>query len=79
MHENGFAHMDIKIDNLLLGEDYVLKLSDFDWCYKDGDDVMSPGTIGFRAPELIRGDQNIDPKASDIYSAAIALFMMLFG
>mmetsp|Transcript_438 Transcript_438/g.465 ORF Transcript_438/g.465 Transcript_438/m.465 type:complete len:85 (+) Transcript_438:236-490(+) len=29
MHDLGYAHRDIKIENLLLGEDFELKLADF--------------------------------------------------
>ena len=30
LHKHGFAHMDLKCDNILIGEDYKVKLCDFD-------------------------------------------------
>src|SRR5690606_19425865 len=37
LHMNGIAHLDIKPDNLLLADDYQLKIIDFDLAYKKED------------------------------------------
>lgn len=29
VHENGFAHRDIKLENILISKDYSVKLADF--------------------------------------------------
>ena len=34
MHENGWVHRDIKLDNILLGSDFELKISDFGFAKK---------------------------------------------
>jgi len=79
LHSLGIAHMDIKMDNLLLGEDFELKISDFDLSYYEGDDSVSgSGTPYYRAPEMLEGEC-YDPQAADIYSAGVILFVLKSG
>lgn len=79
LHSCGVAHLDLKLENLLMGEDLNLKISDFDSSYKKGDSmVLSRGTKNFRAPELLGQDCD-DPQAADIYSAGIILFIIVTG
>jgi Serine/threonine protein kinase len=76
LHSNGVAHLDLKLDNLLLGEGYKLKISDFDSAYRKKDpQIISRGTKNFRAPE-IKAERCTDPMAADIYAAGIVLFIM---
>lgn len=54
-HENGFAHRDIKLENILIGNDYSLKLADFGFASVVNENskferVM--GTEGYMAPEI---------------------------
>ncbi len=73
------SHLDLKPENLLLGEDFRLKICDFDLSYKKGDkNILSNGTIHFRAPEL-KNHQCDKPELADIYSAGIILFAMKVG
>jgi serine/threonine protein kinase len=74
LHSVGIAHLDLKCDNLLLSENYKLKICDFDQAYIKGqENIFSNGTPGFRAPELVqRRCRNLE--AADIYSAGIILF-----
>ena len=79
LHMNGIAHLDIKPDNLLLAEDYQLKIIDFDLAYKKEDLLLiGRGTMHYRSPELKAGSCK-KPMLSDIYSAGILLFVMKFG
>mgnify|MGYP002621695995 CR=1 FL=1 len=79
LHSNGVAHLDLKLSNLLLGEQYILKIADFDCARKEEDGpVLSRGTKNFRAPELIKGEC-YDKKACDIYSAGVILFCFTVG
>ncbi len=79
LHSNGIAHLDLKLSNLLLGNEFLLKISDFDCARKEEDGpVLSKGTQNFRAPELIKGEC-YDKKACDIYSAGIILFCFVIG
>ena len=79
MHSNGVSHLDIKLENLLVGSDFSLKIADFDQAYVNNQGkVTTKGTVCYRAPELIRGDCEI-PEAADIYSAGIILFLFKTG
>lgn len=75
LHLHGVSHLDLKLENLLLGEDFGLKIADFDLSYIEGDpQIISRGTKNYRAPELIQGRCR-NPNAADIYSAGILLFL----
>jgi len=76
LHSNGVAHMDLKLENLLLGEDFSLKIADFDYSVADGQNPTGKGTENYRAPEVKRC-QCKDPKKADIYSAGIILFCLM--
>src|SRR5688572_6651611 len=82
MHSHKAYHLDIKLGNILVGEDYQLKLADFDGSYLESEDqgkeIRCLGTSGYRAPEMVMGSvENLG--AADIYSAAITLFAMKTG
>ena len=71
--------MDLKLENMLLGEDYRLKIADFDLAYLEGEKtIRGKGTCNYRAPEL-RNKNCAKPKATDIYSAGIILFCFKTG
>jgi len=79
LHSNGVSHLDLKLENLLLGENFALKIADFDQAFiKTQDSVITKGTVCYRAPELILGKCTI-PEAADIYSAGILLFLFKSG
>jgi serine/threonine protein kinase len=74
LHAVGVAHLDIKLENLLLDKDYCLKIIDFDQAQSTEDDVMrSGGTDGYRAPEVIQKKCK-DLPAADIYGAGVLLY-----
>jgi len=79
LHERKISHLDIKLDNLLLGEDFNLKLTDFDLSHVEGDaNMMGRGTLNYRAPE-IQNSTCLNPNSADIYSAGIVLYMLKTG
>ncbi|KAL3510373.1 hypothetical protein ACH5RR_029774 [Cinchona calisaya] len=76
-------HCDIKPENILLGEDFCPKVSDFGLAkLKTKEDRMSMsgirGTRGYLAPEWIRGDRQITSK-SDVYSFGMVLLEIITG
>ena len=79
MHLNNFAHLDLKLENLLFDSKFNLKLTDFDLSQPlDSSRLIARGTAGYRAPEVKKGIcYNL--KAADIYSLGIVLFIMLSG
>jgi len=79
MYEKKFAHMDIKVENLLIDENFTLKLTDFDLSqHTDSHELESKGTAGSRAPEVAHGRCE-DFKAADVYSLGVVLFIMMSG
>lgn len=79
LHSSGAAHLDLKLENVLMDHNYILKLVDFDLSYMYGDGkVNTRGTKNFRAPEMLTGTCS-NPQAADIYSAGILLFLMKTG
>ena len=79
LHSQGIAHLDLKPDNLLIGEDCQLKIADFDLSYmKDDIAIQSKGTRNLRAPEMIHNNCK-NPRSADIFSAGILLFIFKTG
>lgn len=79
IHSKGAAHLDLKLENLLLGDNFQLKIADFDTAYVQGQNqINSKGTVSYRAPE-IRSSSCKDPQAADIYSMGIILFLFQTG
>ncbi|KAK3610639.1 hypothetical protein CHS0354_009104 [Potamilus streckersoni] len=80
LHDKGFVHRDIKLDNILVGENNVVKLTDVGLTKPMVDIAHSVvGAPAYMAPEvLLQSDHNYDSKA-DIYSLAIVLWEMWYG
>lgn len=76
LHSHKAAHLDIKPENLLMSDKYVLKLTDFDLsCMEEDGEVTTKGTKNYRAPEIFSGSC-VNPRAADVYSAGIVLFLL---
>ncbi|PWY96512.1 kinase-like protein [Aspergillus sclerotioniger CBS 115572] len=81
LHSQGIAHLDIKPGNLLLGNDSVLRLTDFGFSdiFRDPKthqvllcppDNSGPGTAGYAPPEVFR-HADYDPFKVDVWSCAM--------
>jgi len=79
LHSQGIAHLDLKLENLVIGEDYQLKIIDFDQAhFLNQTQVETRGTPCFRAPELI--DETCEDFISaDVYSIGVILFGVKTG
>jgi len=77
LHSEGVAHLDLKLENVMLGADFQLKIIDFDQSQNMNDQVItSGGTNNYRAPEVQNGTCK-DFASADIYSAGIILYSFL--
>lgn len=83
MHERGMAHLDIKVENFLVQEDPLrLVVADFDTATSDVRSKAVVGTVQFMAPEILECElygHDYDTKKSDMWSLAIAIFIVLVG
>ena len=80
-HSKGVIHRDIKLENLLLDEDYNLKLADFGYASKLAKErryTKAVGTSVYFAPEIHAGNSYSDEQA-DLFAAGIILFTMVAG
>ncbi|MBD3344169.1 MAG: protein kinase [Chitinivibrionales bacterium] len=78
LHSLGYAHRDLKPQNILLSPDKGLSFIDFGFTKQIVDSKVSmigtvKGTPAYMAPELWRGKERIDYMRTDIYSAGLIL------
>jgi serine/threonine-protein kinase len=83
-HKKGVVHRDIKPDNILLGNDGSVKISDFGTAksFLDEESLTRTGVIigtpFYISPEQVRADKNIDHRA-DLYALGSTLYHLLTG
>jgi serine/threonine protein kinase len=79
LHENGTAHMDLKAENIVMDEDYNVKIIDLDNSTTlETRNFGSRGTPNYRCPEVIQGVAD-NLKACDMYSLGVILFILVSG
>lgn len=84
MHTTGYAHRDLKLENILVDKDYNLKIADFGVSCSimgkgnSGFCDNRVGTVGYTAPEMEAGF-NYQPIMADLYAFAVILFCMYTG
>lgn len=79
MHANGVAHRDLKLTNILIDEEYCVKIIDFGFsCECNELQKMYCGTPSYMSPEIVE-KKNYDPRSSDIWSLGVVLFKLLTG
>lgn len=82
-HEHGVIHRDIKPPNIMLTQDYRVKLADFGLSRQLQDERLTVegqmlGTPAYTAPEILQGASTLDPRC-DIYSVGVSLYEALCG
>lgn len=82
-HNHGVVHIDIKCNNLLVNENYLLKIIDFGYARANMYDrrkfSASPCVAdGYSCMEILRGSP-YQPHYADIWASGIVLFEILYG
>jgi len=83
IHNLGYVHRDIKLENILIDSNYNMKLADFGFARSfdesNKDKMLTRlGTEYYIAPEMRRQDPYVGVKI-DTFSCGVVLFIMIFG
>lgn len=79
MHDQNVAHRDLKLTNILIDEEYTVKIIDFGFaCEANERHKMYCGTPSYMAPEIVEKKLYF-PKPTDIWSLGVVLFKLLTG
>lgn len=81
MHSLGYAHRDIKPQNILIDNNCRIKMADFGLTENFNDPLQEKkicGSLQFMAPELLK-DQNYDPMKADIWALGVTIHKYALG
>ena len=81
LHGEKIVHRDLKLENILISDDKIIKIIDFGFSTSvKGDKKLqfSCGTPHYMSPELAQKKDYLGPPA-DIWALGVLLFIMLTG
>lgn len=76
LHSKGISHRDMKPDNIMLDEEFNVKIADFGFSSKAASNQSFKGTRSYMAPEILIGAKYYGHMV-DIFAAGIILFIMV--
>ena len=78
LHGKGFTHRDLKLENILLEENFDVKIIDFGFS-KEMDGVLTSkmGTAAYMAPEMLKKNPEYIGTDIDLFAAVVILFMLI--
>lgn len=83
VHNNGFVHLDLTLENLIFSKDFSLKITNFSCAAITNSpmtkELKSRKSTSYTAPELISSNQPSVNCASDLFSCGVILFTMVAG
>ena len=88
IHTRGYMHLDIKPSNILIDENFNIKLSDFGsgWMFREDDSINEvKGTPYFLAPEAIYDSKRpgnngyFSGRKYDTWAAGVTIWAMVFN
>lgn len=85
LHKDGYAHMDIKLGNILIDGNYLPKLADYGFIQRlTKDDVLQSkdfkwkGTRHYICPE-VNEESSFSGKSADIFALGVTFFVLMVG
>ena len=77
-HKKGICHLDIKAENIFLGNEFNIKIGDFGFSSTNSFLEGDYGTRGYKAPE-VTNDKEYDGIKADIFSLGVLLLNIRTG
>jgi serine/threonine protein kinase len=79
IHSKGISHRDIKTENVMIGENGIVKLIDFGFATTSIKGETHCGTPNYMAPELFYKKSIYNPFQVDIWALGILLYYLYEG
>jgi serine/threonine protein kinase len=78
VHDGGYAHLDLKLENIYFDQDHTVKIADFDLARPMTGKDFNPrriGSINYMAPEILE-DRCFNGVKVDIFALGVLLFCL---